>query len=244
MKINLLILMAFISFNIHAQDTIYIGESGKKNVPRSEAKFYYFVLQDSLNDDIFYENRYYINDTLSGTTTFSNYYSKKKKRLSYRGFHTNGKIRSESFFKKEIIDGYLTTYWDNGNLKRKDLYRRGKFVEGQCWDKTGARVPYFDYEINAKFPGGNDVFNLYVASKIDKNKIPKGSFGSQIRISFFIEEDGSISEIELIEGTDPTTNLMALKMVAEMPKWSPAMKDGDPLRVKRILPIILTAPGR
>ena len=241
MKKNLYVLIAFISFNIHSQDTIYVGEFGREIVPKIEAEFYKILTKDSLNQNVLHEYQYHLDDTLKGITTYSNYFSRKKERLSYRSFYKSGKPQLKIFFKKERFDGTLVSYWENGQLKRKDLFKNGKLIEGQCWDETGSSVPYYDLNINARFPGGDKAFKNYVASNIDKNKIPKSSWGSRIQVSFYIDKDGSISDVELLSGADGYTNLMALKLVAEMPKWSPAMQDGDPVRVKRTLPILLPA---
>lgn len=124
-------------------------------------------------------------------------------------------------------------------LKRKDIYSKGKSTKGQCWDETGKIVPYYDLNIAPEFPGGTKALHEYVAKHLDYKQIPKSSWNSKIKVSFYIDKDGSVSDVELITGADPLSNLMALKLVVEMPKWSPAMQDGAPVRVKRTLPITL-----
>lgn len=239
MKTNLFFIIILTSFNIHSQDTIFVGEFGKDVVPRSEAKFYRIVKKDSLEKDVYHDHLYHLKDTLKSITSYTNYFSRKKERFNFRSFYPNGKIKTEIFFKKEKYDGTLVSYWENGRLKRKDLYNNGKFLEGTCWDETGKVVPYYALNIAPEYPGGMKAFHEYVLKGMDVKQIPHKSFGSQIKVSFYIEKDGSISNIELVSGADPVSNLMALKLVAEMPKWSPGIQDGVPVRVKRTLPMRL-----
>lgn len=87
-------------------------------------------------------------------------------------------------------------------------------------------------------------FHEYVVKGIDVKQIPHRSYGSKIKISFYIEKDGSVSDVELVSGADPMSNLMAMKLVVEMPGWSPGMQDGELVRVKRTLPIVLPEPRK
>lgn len=238
-KSFILIALISLSFNIHSQDTIYIGEFGTQIVPKSQAKFYNVVEKDSLNPDVYNEHQYHLDDTLRRTVNYYKYYSKKKERLTYKGYYKSGKIRMNISYTKGKNDGHLFTYWENGILKRKDLYKMGKFIEGQCWNEKGMPVAYYDLTSNPKFPGGQIALNKYIKSKLDKNKIPKSSLGSKIKISFYIDEDGSVSNVKLLNGADPLTNYEVVKMVIEMPEWVPAAQDGNPVRVKRTLPISL-----
>lgn len=115
LKRNLLVLIAFISFTLQGQDTIYLGEFGRDVVPKAEAEFYKIVIKDNIKNDVVHEYQYTLKDTLKSITSYSNYSAKKKERLSHRGFYPDGKIRIEIPFKKEKFDGTLISYWENGS---------------------------------------------------------------------------------------------------------------------------------
>ena len=194
--------------------------------------------KDSLNG-LFSETRYDLNGSLKSKGIYEKYNSKKKKLLGYKSYYKSEKIHIDISYKKGKTDGYRLSYWENGILKRKDPYKRNKFIEGQCWNEKGIPVPYYDFEINPKFPEGQQALYKYITNKLDKNKIPKSAIGSKVIISFYVNKDGSISDVKLISGVDPLTNYEAIKAVMEMPKWIPAMQDGNPVRVKRVLPVSL-----
>ncbi len=55
--------------------------------------------------------------------------------------------------------------------------------------------------------------------------------------SFFLNQDGSISDIELIKGVYIFLDEEALRVIRSMPVWQPIKKEGKPIRVKCYLPI-------
>ena len=56
-------------------------------------------------------------------------------------------------------------------------------------------------------------------------------------MSFVIEPDGSVSNIQIVRGVDPSLDQEAAKVVQKMPKWNPGIQDGHAVRVKLNLPI-------
>ncbi len=55
--------------------------------------------------------------------------------------------------------------------------------------------------------------------------------------SFTLNQDGSLSNIELVEGTYIFLDEEALRVIRSMPVWQPIKKDGKPIRIKCYLPI-------
>ena len=56
-------------------------------------------------------------------------------------------------------------------------------------------------------------------------------------ISFFVEPDGSLSDIEVVRKVDPLLDEEALRVVKAMPKWIPAKQNNTPIRAKMTMPI-------
>lgn len=73
---------------------------------------------------------------------------------SYREYYDNGQLRLLAKFKNSKLHNELTAYWKNGNLKRKDLYRKGILVEGKCWDPNGNEIEYTEFEIPSEMTEG------------------------------------------------------------------------------------------
>ena len=89
---------------------------------------------------------------------------------------------------------------------------------------------------NPHFPGGKGALLHWLSENIH---YPSGCACVQGRvvISFFVEPDGSISDIELLRKVDPLLDEEALRVVKAMPKWIPSTQNNIPIRAKMTMPI-------
>ncbi len=67
--------------------------------------------------------------------------------MRYTEYYENEQLRLSLKIKDSVLHGSLVTYWKNGKLKRKDLYKNGTFLEGKTWDQNGAETAYFKFKI-------------------------------------------------------------------------------------------------
>lgn len=93
-------------------------------------------------------------------------------------------------------------------------------------------------EVQPKFPGGEQAMmehlknNLrYPAECADK------SIEGRVILSFVVEKDGSVSNIEEMRSPDPLLTKEAKRVVSIMPKWEPGTQRGHKVRVKYVLHI-------
>lgn len=88
------------------------------------------------------------------------------------------------------------------------------------------------------FPGGD--IEKYLASKTNypPEEAQLGVQGT-VYASFIIEKDGSVSTVKLERGISNGRELNeeALRVLSEMPKWSPGKQDGHPVRIQYVIPI-------
>lgn len=59
----------------------------------------------------------------------------------------------------------------------------------------------------------------------------------RILCSFIVASDGSISNIEVVEGANTALNQEAVRVLGLMPKWIPGENNGEKVHVKCLLPI-------
>ncbi|MEN6588587.1 MAG: energy transducer TonB [Proteiniphilum sp.] len=62
----------------------------------------------------------------------------------------------------------------------------------------------------------------------------------RILCSFIIAADGSVSNIEVVEGLNPSLDNEAIRVLGLMPKWIPGENGGEKVNVKCLLPIDFT----
>ena len=98
-----------------------------------------------------------------------------------------------------------------------------------------------------EYPGGVTEMMKYVGSNIKypKHARKKGIQGKCF-LKFTVMKDGSIDSVRVLKGvTDcPECDAEAVRVVKEMPKWTPGRIDGRPVPVYFNLPINFTIKER
>lgn len=59
----------------------------------------------------------------------------------------------------------------------------------------------------------------------------------RVTVQFVIERDGSITDVKVLRGVDPSLDKEAVRVVKSMPKWKPGKQRGKPVRVSYTVPI-------
>ena len=84
-----------------------------------------------------------------------------------------------------------------------------------------------------QFPGGVGELMKFLSETV---KYPEAAekTGTQGRViaTFVVETDGSISGAKVVKGVSPELDTEALRVINAMPKWTPGMQKGKPVRVK------------
>jgi len=93
-------------------------------------------------------------------------------------------------------------------------------------------------EKQPEFPGGMTAMNAFLSSNIKYPVVAQenGIFG-RVTCSFVVNVDGSIVDIEVIRGVDPSLDKEAMRVISTMPRWTPGEQRGRPVRVRFTLPV-------
>jgi len=68
-------------------------------------------------------------------------------------------------------------------------------------------------------------------------KAQRMAIEGSVFVSFVIERDGSIADVQVMKGIDPECDREAARVVGKMPPWKPGKQSGRPVRVKFVMPI-------
>ena len=92
-----------------------------------------------------------------------------------------------------------------------------------------------------QFPGGEKAINEFISKTLQYPVIAQEN-GSQGKVvcSFIINQDGSVTDAEVVSGVDPSLDREALRIVSAMPKWTPGTQRGKAVRVKYTMPVTFT----
>lgn len=89
------------------------------------------------------------------------------------------------------------------------------------------------------FPGGPAALLKYLS---DNTKYPvvaqENGVQGRVTVQFVVEKDGSISDVHVLRGVDPSLDKEAVRVVKSMPRWTPGKQNGITVRVNYRVPVL------
>ncbi|MFY7757942.1 MAG: energy transducer TonB, partial [Flavobacterium stagni] len=92
-----------------------------------------------------------------------------------------------------------------------------------------------------EFPGGMQRFYKEVVDRFDEDVIEDLEGETRkVLVSFVIERNGSMTDINVIRNADPTVDQEAIRALKAIPiKWKAGIKNGKAVRTRYSLPILI-----
>lgn len=89
-----------------------------------------------------------------------------------------------------------------------------------------------------EFPGGKLAFVEFLKTHIVYPDSAKAhSVVGQVIASFFINSDGSVTDITIVQGLGDGISEGVIESLKQMPRWKPATHNGKPIRAQYKVPI-------
>ncbi len=94
-------------------------------------------------------------------------------------------------------------------------------------------------EEQPEFPGGQAAMMKFLSDNIRYPVIAQEN-GIQGRVicNFVVERDGSITDVQVVRGQDPSLDREAIRVIQQMPRWKPGKQRGSAVRVRFTLPVV------
>lgn len=132
-------------------------------------------------------------------------------------------------------DGKQEVFYENGKLKTSVTYKDDQIVDSASWDTAGNSIPYLGFTRKAQ-PGFN--LNEYVSKNINyPNEARRKNIQGTVRIIFYVERNGTLTNIKSDGETIPYLTDEGLRIMATSQKWQPAMYEGFDVRSNFRFPI-------
>ncbi len=89
-----------------------------------------------------------------------------------------------------------------------------------------------------EYPGGQAAMMKFLNDNIRYPVIAQEN-GIQGRVvcNFVVERDGSITDVQVVRGVDPSLDREAVRVIQQMPNWTPGRQRGQAVRVRFTLPV-------
>lgn len=89
------------------------------------------------------------------------------------------------------------------------------------------------------FPGGNAAMMKFLSDNIKYPVIAQeNNIQGRVICNFVVEKDGSITDVQVVRGVDPTLDREAVRVIQQMPRWKPGKQRGQAVRVRFTLPVV------
>lgn len=130
---------------------------------------------------------------------------------------------------------------------KKDLNQ--EFIEVPVGSKSQQDDPdkmvFMVVEKMPEYPGGDKELYTYLAKNIEyPAEARKKGIQGRVYVTFVIERDGRVSDVRILRGIGGGCDEEALRVVKAMPKWSPGVQKGKPVRVQYNLPVSFKLTGK
>jgi protein TonB len=101
-------------------------------------------------------------------------------------------------------------------------------------------IPFMFVEEKPKFQGGDENnFTKWVAERLVYPEIAKeNGVQGRVYLSFRVNTDGSVSDVKVLRGVDPSLDKEAVRVVSMSPKWTPGRQRNKAVRVIYQFPVI------
>ncbi|MFA6360602.1 MAG: TonB family protein [Dysgonamonadaceae bacterium] len=98
-------------------------------------------------------------------------------------------------------------------------------------------------EQQPEFPGGTSGLMKFLGANIEYPKeAQEKRIEGRVIMSFVVEKDGSVTDVQVARGQDPLLDAEALRVIPLMPNWKPGQQRGENVRVRYTLPIVFRLP--
>ena len=101
-------------------------------------------------------------------------------------------------------------------------------------------IPFQLVEEKPSFNGGDaNEFSKWVNSRLVYPEIAKeNGVQGRVNLQFTVNADGTVSNVKVIRGVDPSLDKEAVRVVSSSPKWKPGKQRDRAVKVTYIFPVI------
>lgn len=107
---------------------------------------------------------------------------------------------------------------------------------------TTAIAPTEDVITLPEFKGGIEKMYKYISDNFEyPDDAKKRSVNGKMEVEFTVEKSGDITYVGVLKGLDFSIDDEVIRLLKAMPRWTPATKNGVPVRYRVSMPITIRA---
>lgn len=205
----------------------YLADEGTLNKGFEPKKYQYLLLEISnYNTGIYIANNFNVSQLKKRIIMINKEKTKKRNVYKYL-FMIPVSMLVLSLNAENVIHTSSNVSGDS-SIESKEL--QWQDIKEDTYDKV---------EVMPQFPGGDAALMQYIGKNL---KYPESAVKDQVEgklvIRFVVAKTGEVTDIELLRSLTPDCDTEAIRVVKEMPKWTPGKQNGKDVPVFYTLPIM------
>jgi hypothetical protein len=166
-----------------------------------------------------------------------------QKEFLFKESTSTGLIRtgSSSSYLPLHLEGLLTQYHPNGELKSKSVYSDNQLVSNENWLSNGSKyidTVFYSVDEEPEYQMGDDFFKSFLIRKLEESKIDLTQIQDEVVIGWVVMKDGTLDGIITTKGKSRQLNEFLVNTIAELPgTWTTARLNGSPVRYYMSIPL-------
>ena len=124
---------------------------------------------------------------------------------------------------------------EGGTVDIADVAKHQVIVE----DNTSkSAIPTY-VEVMPEFPGGQAALMKWLSDNINYPIIAQErNIQGRVTLRFVVKPDGSVDDVVVMKGLDPSCDKEAVRVIKKMPNWLPGRQNGNAVSVYYSLPVV------
>ncbi|MEI6753303.1 MAG: TonB family protein [Paludibacter sp.] len=255
---------------IPIKDAVYYDKYQAEITDLRKARSYGFIIRDSVDKNVAVARNYFMSGKLKSEVKLANEatladreWKMKAVRMmfmdtddktlwtlngKYNEWYESGKPKKIINYKNGYIVNRLQVFWENGQIKRNEKYdENSKFIIGECYDKTGDKVPFTRHSTDAYFSPNSGYRSVDEYLRLNIN-YPQAALQYKdagiVFIYHYLDARGRNYKNVIRYPLNPILNEEALRVVRKMPDmFFPATEDDEPCSFVKTISVRFNLPA-
>ncbi|MGB0526067.1 MAG: TonB family protein [Flammeovirgaceae bacterium] len=157
--------------------------------------------------------------------------------------HANGTVAWQGYYRNYDKVGAWTYHLPNGFLRHKEIYDNNKvngttyLLENEQAMYHAKKINYTQIEVKPRLAESQEALFRYIQKNLRyPTQAKRKGIQGKVIISFFVEKDGSLSNVQVAKRVHELLDAEALRLVKESPKWMQGKERGLSIRKKEFFP--------
>ena len=139
------------------------------------------------------------------------------------------------------LEGLVTEYHPNGELKSKSVFRNNQLLSNENWLPDGSKYIdsiFYSVDHEPEYQMGDNFFKSFLIQKLAASKIDLTQIEDQVVIGWVVMETGEIDGVIALKGKLRQLNQFLVNTIMELPgTWQPAVLEGTQVRYFMSIPL-------